>query len=164
MVFREKYHTSGRETMTCSYCGSHNSEGESRCRRCGRKPGDTLTGEIPPPFIAGSAAPELKPVPRPKPVAAPKVLAAVAGTGHFGKAVQVPLFRDRPASNVIAISEPATVGRPASSRTPTIRERSPKRAMRVPENQASLDFLPSPPAPKKLGTTVDAVIVCDAPV
>jgi uncharacterized RDD family membrane protein YckC len=40
-----------------------------------------------------------------------------------------------------------------------------RRAPRVPEGQASLEFLPpAPPKPRTLGTTVEAVIYCEAPV
>jgi uncharacterized RDD family membrane protein YckC len=40
-----------------------------------------------------------------------------------------------------------------------------RRPARVPEGQESLDFLASaPPKPRTLGTTVEAVIYCDAPV
>src|SRR5262249_15994699 len=40
----------------------------------------------------------------------------------------------------------------------------PRRGRAVSENQASLDFLPPTTAPKKLSTTVDAKVYCDAPV
>ena len=33
--------------MTCGFCGSRNSNEEHRCRKCGRRPEDTLTGEVP---------------------------------------------------------------------------------------------------------------------
>src|SRR6185503_8552480 len=39
-----------------------------------------------------------------------------------------------------------------------------RRGPRVSENQTRLDFLPPAPGPRKLGTTVEAVIYCDAPV
>src|SRR5690348_13475907 len=35
---------SNRE-MTCTYCGCRNGEGEHRCRRCGRRPEDSLSAE-----------------------------------------------------------------------------------------------------------------------
>src|ERR1017187_5486400 len=50
-------------------------------------------------------------------------------------------------------------GKPATPRTAA------KRARPVPEGQGTLDFLPPAPAkPRQLGTTVEAVIYCEAPV
>jgi uncharacterized RDD family membrane protein YckC len=81
------------------------------------------------------------------------------------RAYQPSLFQQ--GSNVIPIEAyipveprqkpPRTDGAPAKPRAP--------RRSRVPEEQGSLDFLaPLPPKPRTLGTTVEAVIFCDAPV
>ena len=46
----------------------------------------------------------------------------------------------------------------------TTAARQPRRGRTVSDSQASLDFLPPTTAPKKLSTTVDAKVFCDAPV
>ena len=84
-----------------------------------------------------------------------------------GRPYQPSLFQ--PAGNVIPFESYAPV-----EPTPRSRQRAevanPKparqaRRPRVPEGQGSLDFLaPAPPKPRTLGTTVAAVIFCDAPV
>src|SRR5450432_4211247 len=56
--------------MTCSYCGTRNGEGEHRCRRCGRKPGDSLTGGFTAPLTEGALAAQMHPVQAP---AAPRL-------------------------------------------------------------------------------------------
>jgi uncharacterized RDD family membrane protein YckC len=75
------------------------------------------------------------------------------------------LFPDRPASNVIPFGgmfEPVKSKPKPVTRTST---RPIRRAGDTYEVQPSLDFLqPTPQAPRKLSTTVEAVIVCDAPV
>jgi uncharacterized RDD family membrane protein YckC len=76
----------------------------------------------------------------------------------------VPLFQDRPASNVIPFESYAPVEpKPRQRAASTAPRRAPRRP--VPEGQGTLDFLPpAPPKPRTLGTTVEAVIFCDAPV
>jgi uncharacterized RDD family membrane protein YckC len=76
------------------------------------------------------------------------------------------LFQDRPSGKVIpfdGVFEP-----PASSKPKTVNRTSQhvkRRTVAPNEAQPSLEFLlPAPPAPRKLSTTVDAVIDCDAPV
>jgi uncharacterized RDD family membrane protein YckC len=83
----------------------------------------------------------------------------------IGRAYQPPLFPG--ASNVIPIEAYVPVEprhRPQRGDATTPKPRAPRRS-RVPEEQGSLDFLaPLPPKPRTLGTTVEAVIFCDAPV
>lgn len=138
--------------MTCSYCGSRNGDGEHRCRRCGRRPTDVLN--------VGALAT------KPQPVTEPAEMAS-ANPSNLSRAVQRPLFSEK----VIPFESYAPA--PARPKTHTAPRATPKagsakpagRRTRVSENQGSLDFLPSlPPAPRQLGTTVDAVIVCEAPV
>jgi uncharacterized RDD family membrane protein YckC len=82
--------------------------------------------------------------------------------------VQRPLFRDPAASNVIAFDAYAPPRSTVQSRKtdpakPSRRAASKRSA--VSEAQANLDFLPPlPAASRTLGTTVEAVIVCEAPV
>ena len=146
--------------MTCSYCGTRNDDGEHRCRRCGRRPNDVLS-------VGALAA---KPAPAPAIVSreAPSPDARLARTPNLARAQQRQLFHEKPDSNVIPFESYAPDSQTAPRRTKaaprTPAKTAPRRA-RVSEDQGMLDFMPAlPPAPRKLGTTVDAVIVCTAPV
>jgi len=141
--------------MTCRFCGSRNSVEEHRCRRCGRKPDDTLTGEFALHRTQGQLAmkPELVQPSEPQP------------RREFGRPYQPSLFQ--PAGNVIPIESYAPVEIAPRQRTEgaPAKPRAARRTSRVPEGQGSLDFLaPAPPKPRTLRTTVEAVIFCDAPV
>ena len=133
--------------MTCSYCGTRNGEGEHRCRRCGRKPGDSLTAEFTMPPTDGALAmrPQLRETGIP------------ASHSPIGaRAVQGSLFYEK----VIPIASYA----PGLAETERPRIAKPRRKP-VHEAQSSLDFLPPlPPMPRALSTTVDAVIYCESPV
>jgi uncharacterized RDD family membrane protein YckC len=90
---------------------------------------------------------------------------------NLAGAVQASLFQDR-SSNVIPFASYAapradtraearveTKPKPATQKAPV------RRARPVPEGQGTLDFLPPAPVkPRQLGTTVEAVIYCEAPV
>jgi uncharacterized RDD family membrane protein YckC len=140
--------------MTCSFCGSRNSTGEHRCRRCGRRPGDTLTGEIALHRTQGPLAMQVE-----TQVVEPPEPRSIRG-------YQPSLFQQQ-GSNVIPIESYIPVepkSRPQRTEAAPPKPRAPKRS-RVPEEQGSLDFLASaPPKPRTLSTTVEAVIFCDAPV
>lgn len=145
--------------MTCGYCGFRNSEGEHRCRRCGRKPGDGPGW----PLTVHRTDGALAAAPHRETVSAPRESAA----GDLGRALQASLFAARPVSNVIPFESYAGVRaeiRPAPPAEP--RKAAARRsAARDSEVQATLDFLPAAPAlPRTLGTTVEAVIACEAPV
>src|ERR1017187_449711 len=150
-----------KSTMTCSYCGTRNGDGEHRCTRCGRKPEDTLIGGFAMPAVNGALATQLQPAPRMRLVEREQPEQA-RDAPNFSQAVQASLFH----SNVIAMPARETKprvrtepGRPATPRTAA------KRARPVPEGQGTLDFLPPAPAkPRQLGTSVEAVIYCEAPV
>jgi uncharacterized RDD family membrane protein YckC len=150
--------------VTCTYCGCRNAEHEIRCRRCGRKPGDTLGADFP---LRTDGA--LATAPQP----ASKHSARAASTPDLSRAVQRPLFQDRPAPNVIPFETYAPVelrsngvNAPRPRRADPTKPRKPRASTpRVSEAQASLDFLPAiPDQPRTLGTTVEAVIICEAPV
>ena len=144
----------GEKTMTCGYCGSRNAVGEHRCRRCGRRPDDTLTGEYSLHRTQGQLA--VQPQAMAPPVEEPP-------QRPIGRAFQPPLFPGE--SKVIPFEKYSPVephktrggGQPKAPRGP--------RRPRVVEGQGTLDFLaPAPPKPRTLSTTVEAMIFCDAPV
>lgn len=148
--------------MTCSYCGARNNDGEHRCRRCGRRPDDVLS-------VGALAA---KPAPAPAIVArdepAPDTR-RLARTPNLARAQQRPLFQEKPDSNVIPFESYAPDSQVATRRAkpaaPRTASKTAPRRPRVSEDQGTLDFMAAlPPTPRKLGTTVDAVIVCAAPV
>lgn len=146
--------------ISCSYCRTLNADGESRCRRCGRRlPGGasgTLsdTGTEMRPFVNGALATQPSPV---------RVRAET--TEHEVKTPPGPAQRSLFPPKVIPFESFAgsrTDPRPApkAPRAPARRQ-----TPRTPENQGSLDFLQAAPqAARKLKTTVEAVIYCDAPV
>jgi uncharacterized RDD family membrane protein YckC len=155
--------------MTCSYCGSHNSETEHRCRRCGRRPGDTLNGEFGLHRTNGALAikPRSMPMTDRAPVARPSIAPNLAG------AVQGSLFTP----NVIAMpNAPGQLGKAPSASRPNTRPKAagsttgvkpPSRRTPRPgvEGQGQLEFLaPEQSKPRTLGTTVEAMIYCEAPV
>ncbi len=153
--------------MTCSYCGTRNGYGEHRCTRCGRKPEDTLIGGFAMPVVNGALATQLQPVSRMRVMERAQPEQAPREPPNFSHAVQASLFRERATSNLIAMP-------PRVEMKPRVRAEGPakppsqkptRRAKPVVEGQGTLDFLPPAPAkPRQLGTTVEAVIYCEAPV
>jgi uncharacterized RDD family membrane protein YckC len=150
--------------MTCSFCGSRNNE-EDRCRKCGRRPGDTLNGDFTMVRTEGALAAKIQPGARAAAVDSPQARRPIV------RAVQQPLFPDRQ-SNVIQFAEYApllpasrkTTANRTASKTPA-RPRTANRRRSVPEGQFLLDFMPPQPAtPRTLTTTVEAVVSCDSPV
>lgn len=150
--------------MTCSYCGTRNGVGERRCTRCGRKPEDTSLGGFAMPAVNGALATQLQPAPRMRVVER----AQPEQAPDFSLAVQALLFQERLASNVIAMPPRVEIKprvRAEAAAKPPSQKPATRRAKPVPEGQGSLDFLPPAPAkPRQLGTTVEAVIYCEAPV
>ncbi len=143
--------------MTCNYCGSRNGDGEHRCQRCGRRPSDTLNAAY---HTDGALAT------KPRPAAAVESRVNTQPP-NFAGAVQRSLFQDRPASNVIPFESftPAPPKPRAKASVRTGERAANRRAPRVVEGQGTLDFLPPAPVkPRTLGTTVDSVIYCEAPV
>lgn len=141
--------------MTCSYCRYLNLDDERRCRRCGRPLNDIYATTT-----AGALA-TVPEVPRSDPWPVP-------GVSQQARRAPVPrqglLFQHQPGSNVVpfdgVFEAPPPKSKPAARTTRTKRRPSAPN-----EAQPALEFLPStPPAPRKLSTTVEAVIFCDAPV
>jgi uncharacterized RDD family membrane protein YckC len=145
--------------MTCSYCGSRNDELDHRCRRCGRKPGDTLNDQFTVPRTTGALATKLRPavLEEEAPAARPPDLAG---------AVQASLF----ASKVIAMPNRGARGGTRPKAGPPMATAGAKPPVRratrpVVEGQGEFEFFsPAQAKAKTLGTTVDAVIYCEAPV
>ena len=118
--------------------------------------------------MSGAVAPKLHPVALETAREAPK-------PPNLARAVQGSLFQVRP-TNVIPFEQYAPgqpdPPKPMPRSTPKVDFGAPnllkaptRRASRVPEEQGSLEFLPAaPPKPRTLGTTVEAVIYCEAPV
>lgn len=156
--------------MTCSYCGARNHGDETRCRRCGRKPEDSLTGEFILKWTDGALAAQAQPGVSPGPPAGPPPLRAIPGARqqNLANAIQGTLFWEKPEGKVIPIAAYTTSSappRPRAKSTPRAGNRTSTRRSRVPEEQGQLDFLPAAPAkPRTLGTTVEAVIYCEDPV
>ena len=151
--------------MTCGYCGTRNGDGEHRCTRCGRRPEDTLIGGFAQPGVNGALATQLQPAPRIQLVERTPPEQGLRVAPNFSEAVQASLFQ---ASNVIAMRprvESKPRARAESAAKPPSQRPAARRPKPVPEGQGSLDFLPPAPAkPRQLGTTVEAVIYCEAPV
>src|SRR4051794_16465869 len=105
--------------MTCGFCGSRSSIEEHRCRRCGRKPGDTLSGEVTIHRTQGQLAMQVE------------VRAAeMPLRREFGRPYQASLFQA--ANNVIPIESYAPVEppRPRQQRTATVPAKTGKPARR----------------------------------
>jgi len=132
--------------------------------RCGRKPEDTLTTESAQPFMPGALATDLQP--RVQIMTHAATAAQAREAPNLAGAIQRSLFHDR-SSNVIPIASYApqrTETKPATPK-PALQRPAVKRPKPVVEGQGMLDFLPQAPAkPRQLGTTVEAVIYCEAPV
>ena len=140
--------------MTCSYCRYLNSDDERRCRRCGRPLADSYAMAT---NSSLAAVPQLVPSEPAKATAPPPR--------------QRLLFQEKAAGKVIpfdALSAPLLDLGPKSAPKTVVRTSTRLQARRAPtpsEAQSSLNFLPpAPPTARKLSTTVEAVIYCDAPV
>ena len=144
--------------MTCNYCGFRNTGDAHRCNKCGRKPGDGRQTTA----TTGALANQLDPAPQ---IAV--ATAAAQGAPRLSRPIQGQLFPSA-ASNVIPFEAYAPVRprlkAPAQKAAGTAAKQPARRGRAVSENQTSLDFLPPATAPKKLSTTVDAKVYCDAPV
>jgi len=134
-----------------------NSDDERRCRRCGRPQFDIYATAT---AGALAAVPQLA---RSEPSETPKV--SDAAKPAFAPR-QAMLFQDRPPGNVIPFDGVFEAPAPPKPRTVTrTSTRVTRRPSTLDDAQPSLDFLqPAPSAPRKLSTTVEAVIDCDAPV
>jgi uncharacterized RDD family membrane protein YckC len=152
--------------MTCRYCGTRNADGEHRCTRCGRRPGDTLTPTAP--VITGAVAAKLEPLPQSENQAGLKTRRVAPA---LRQPIQTELFAAAPDSKVVSIARyaPQVAPKPRTKADSGTRTGAPKPATRkskpAPEGQGTLDFLPPlPPKARELGSSVEAVIFCEFPV
>lgn len=139
--------------MTCSHCGSRNDELDHRCRRCGRKPGDTLNGELTMYRTTGALATKLRPVM----VAEPRI----TRTADLASAVQGSLFPPK------IVSMPNRAPRPKpgpATATAAVKQPTRRSTRSSAEGQGEFEFFAPESKNRTLGTTVDAVIYCEAPV
>jgi hypothetical protein len=155
--------------MTCSYCGGRHYEEDNRCRRCGRKAGDTLTSEVTMNRTEGALAAQSQPAMRMQ--AGPVGVASSRQPSKLGRPVQGLLFWEKPDSKVIPFESFQTGPIPTTPRPRAAAKTGSKPSSRtnsrrnVHEGQGTLDFLPpAPPKARTLGTTVEAVIYCEDPV
>jgi uncharacterized RDD family membrane protein YckC len=134
-----------------------NSDDDRRCRRCGRPHNDVF---------AAATAGALAAVPQPARSEPSRAPAALPPALPFTAPRQAMLFQDRFARNVIpfdGVFEPPAHPKPKTAARVSTRVTS--RPGAANDAQPSLEFLmPAPPSPRKLSTTVEAVIDCDAPV
>ena len=160
--------------MTCGYCGTRNGEGEHRCRRCGRRPDDSLTGGFTAPPTEGALATQMHPA---QAQAAPRLqlqtAPALSRTGRppsqttraGSHAIQGSLFHETSGSKVVPIAfyAPGLAETPGTKHPTRPAAKPLPRRKPVHDQQTSLDFLPPlPPKPRTLSTTVDSVIYCES--
>src|SRR5689334_18618525 len=110
--------------MTCAFCGARNSGEEHRCGKCGRKPGDTLTGQFVLHRTHGQLAMQVEPREIEPPV-----------RRETRRPYQPSLFQ---AGNIIPIESYAPVEPTARQRIDSAEPkppRAPRRSPRAPEGQ-----------------------------
>ena len=140
--------------MQCVYCQAWNEEDERRCVRCGRR---VHAAPYQPAALTGAAAPALEALPggeRQPPAPRPDV------------SYQPSLFRDAAGGpKVIPIPTLTPVKSPPEARRPQPRTSGQRASLgaRRADSQQSLDFHGAAGS-GRLGTQVEAVIYCDAPV
>src|SRR6185295_16912478 len=156
--------------MQCVHCQAWNEEDERRCTRCGRRlHASTLRPGVDMRPLMGAAAPALETLQGGRVLHQESAHAAAAGASpgvyqpwlfrdpsQGPKVVPIPTLTPRPHPGVRKHRVQATA-RPQDQRA--------NGAVRRPaDSQQSLDFRNSAAAEPSLGTEVEAVIYCDAPV
>ncbi len=145
--------------MTCTYCRSWNAEDEHRCTRCGRLLHQASAASVAAAYplhltsgsLATSSSASVMDEPQPTKVAPPRII-------PFESISRRPLA---PPTAVPAPVAPLVVPVQAPHRVPARR----REASTPNDRQTSLDFLVAPPpGPRTLKPSVEALIICDAPV
>lgn len=136
--------------MTCSYCRYLNSDDDHRCRRCGRPQND---------MYATATAGALAAVPKPAREEQVRASEQAPPTRLAAVPRQARLFTDEPVARTTFTTVLAPPAPPKTARPASRNRRAPN------DSQPSLEFLQAAPhTVRKLGTTVEASIVCDATV
>lgn len=149
--------------MTCHSCHTLNADDEHRCRHCGRRlhgsPADSTHEGLRFNMVNGNLATAPAPARREWPSSTSQVSTPPAPPVADAPARQLSFNLPRYQPKVIPFDSipPRTPSRSAAPR----RNSTPKQS----DAQQGFDFLPpAPQAARKLKTTVEAVIYCDAPV
>jgi uncharacterized RDD family membrane protein YckC len=156
--------------MQCVHCQAWNEEDERRCSRCGRRQNTSaLRPNFDMPPLMQAAAPALETLQGGRALheESARHLAPVPSPGVY----QPWLFRD-PSQGPKVVPIPTLTPRPhpgvrkhrAPSTARTQDVRGSAAARRAADSQQSLDFHTNAVAESSLGTEVEAVIYCDAPV
>jgi len=156
--------------MQCVHCQAWNEEDERRCTRCGRRlHASTLRPSFDTPPIMQAAAPALETLQGGR--ALHEESAHPTGAGAQPGVYQPWLFRD-PSQGPKVVPIPTLTPRPhpgvrkhraqATARPHDLRANP--AARRPADSQQSLDFHAGAASEPSLGTEVEAVIYCDAPV
>jgi uncharacterized RDD family membrane protein YckC len=146
--------------MNCTYCRSWNAEDEHRCTRCGRllrraSAAGAVAAAYPLHLTSGSLATSspasVMDEREPAKVPPPRII-------PFESISRRPLAQPTAIPAPVA---PLVVAVPAPQRAPARR----RVASEPNDRQTALDFLVAPlPGPRTLKTSVEALIICDAPV
>lgn len=145
--------------MQCVSCRHANLEGEHRCGRCGRRLSEAASFIAPVHRTTGNLATAAAVAPIPEPAPAREMPARQRSLFPEARVIPFESFAPRSAAQkpepethaAVAAAPARPPGRPSTHR--------------VSDRQSSLDFLaPAPASPRRLKTSVEAVIYCDAPV
>ena len=144
--------------MQCIHCRALNEDDERRCIRCGRRLHAASPRPAPDVYpLTGAAVPAFESLPGGRSVPATPPPAAPLSGGY-----QPSLFRD-PSQGPKVVPIPMLTPRPHGVGRNDAERRTP-RPRRATDSQQSLDFLGGALEGNPLGTEVETVIDCDAPV
>ncbi len=145
--------------MQCVHCRAWNEEDERRCIRCGRRMHGAArpAPEMYP--LMEATAPAFETLPGGRPLQEHAAAAAAPALEN----AQPSLFRE-PTNGMKVVPIPTLTPRPQQLERKQRVTGTQRPARRAGDFQQSLDFLAQAAADRPLGTEVEAVIYCDAPV
>jgi len=146
--------------MQCLHCSAWNDEDERRCSRCGRRLHASAPRPAPEIYpFTGAAAPAFESLPGGRPAPQEPLPSPLPQAGY-----QPSLFRE-PMQGPKVVPIPTLTPRPRTAERKSPRPSGNRgSARRGADSQQSLDFFHDQHEPNPLGTEVEAVIYCDAPV
>ncbi len=148
--------------MQCVHCRAWNEEDERRCVRCGRRMHSAARPASDMVPLMEATAPAFETLPGGRPLQDYAGAAAAAAPALEG--TQPSLFRE-PSNGMKVVPIPTLTPRPQHGVERKPRVAGTQRPVRrAGDFQQSLDFLAHAAADRPLGTEVEAVIYCDAPV